>query len=156
MQVEGALDQMDKYKIAVDTNNYNIALAPVVQSGGEYNVHITKGGLKSSGADFSYDVILFSMGMKYETGVAIAARTFFIDPTPSQQRVYDALLKAQHVRPARTCALLPCARRRRCCPHAQECAHTFPVLCRTPCSHSSTNCARAPSLRTSCWLCARS
>lgn len=41
--VEAAFEKLDEYKIKVDTENFDVMVKPVVQSGGVYNVHVMKG-----------------------------------------------------------------------------------------------------------------
>ena len=93
--VNAGLDALDKYKVKVDTSNIEFLLRPVVQSGGAYNVHVQRGNVVSLATPFTPDTIMFSMAVRYRTHSAMLARTLFVDPSPSQRAVYNAVLDAQ-------------------------------------------------------------
>ena len=95
--MSGAIDDLAKHGVTVDGEDFDFLLPPVVQSGGTYNTHIDKPGVASSTEAFASDVILFSAAMRWKQHAAIVARTYFVDPSPSQQRVYDALIEGQAV-----------------------------------------------------------
>jgi nucleosome binding factor SPN SPT16 subunit len=78
-------------KVPVDSDNFDVALAPAVQSGGAYDLTVLRPGAAppGAGAPLSYDVVLLSLGMRYKTQRAALARTYLIDPTPAMQRTYD-------------------------------------------------------------------
>jgi nucleosome binding factor SPN SPT16 subunit len=95
-KVLSALDDLPGLGIKVDTENFDFLLQPVVQSGGQYVVNaLAKADLKSNDNAFSPDVILFSSSMKYNAHSAFVARTFFVDPSPTQTTLYNTILSAQ-------------------------------------------------------------
>jgi nucleosome binding factor SPN SPT16 subunit len=96
--MEEALDKLESYKISIDTEEFDFLIKPIVQSGGEYNVHYTKPGTKSTAKQFSHDVMIVAVGMRYRNVLGLVARTYFVDSTDSQTTVYGAILKAQKVR----------------------------------------------------------
>lgn len=85
---------MDPQKISVKLNqaNLDIAYAPIVQSGGVYDLKVSAA---SSEERLQYDVILCSLGARYSMYCANIARTFLVDPLPKQEEEYKALLQAQ-------------------------------------------------------------
>lgn len=93
--VESALDKLADFKVVVDTDDFDYLLRPVVQSGGTYNTTVVNPQLASNTSRFTDDVIMVSTAMRYKQHSAFIARTYFVDPTPSQLRVYDAVLEAQ-------------------------------------------------------------
>lgn len=99
-KVIGALDDLPGLGIKQpSTDNFDFlpGLQPVVQSGGTYTTAVlNKPELRSSDAAFSPDVITFSCGMKHDAHAAFVARTFFVDPTPQQQQLYNQVVNAQH------------------------------------------------------------
>jgi hypothetical protein len=99
-QVSSSLDTLEKHKVPVEGEDFDFLLQPVVQSGGTYNTHVEKPGLASTADAFVSDVIIFSAAMRWKQHAALVARTYFVDPSPVQQRVYDALHEIQfgHVR----------------------------------------------------------
>jgi nucleosome binding factor SPN SPT16 subunit len=98
--VTQSLDNLEAYKVPrPDTEMFDFGVQPLVQSGGDYNIHITKSGVynqqQSKDSALSPDVILFSVGARYGPMTALIARSFFVDPTPSQRKLYDAVLRTQ-------------------------------------------------------------
>ena len=94
--VTKCLENLDKFKIPpADQVDVDFTCEPLVQSGGQYNIHVTSPGLTSPDTKFSDDVIMYSAAMRYKQQTAIVGRTYFIDASPSQLRVYDALLEAE-------------------------------------------------------------
>lgn len=85
----------EKFKIQVEGEDFDFLLDPVVQSGGNYSVHVEKAALVSSAAPFTPDVIIFSATMRWKQHSALVARTYFVDPSPSQQRLYDSMHEVQ-------------------------------------------------------------
>lgn len=85
---------MDPQKINVKLNqaNLDIAYAPIVQSGGTYDLKVSAA---SNEEKLQYDVILCSLGARYSMYCANIARTFLVDPVPKQEEEYKALLQAQ-------------------------------------------------------------
>jgi len=78
-----------------DFENFEVAIPPVVQSGGVYNIALTTPGVVSTNKTLTYDVIIMSMGMRYNHMRAFCARTYFIDPTPKMRKIYQAIESAQ-------------------------------------------------------------
>jgi len=93
-EVAESLDNLKAAGVKVDTDSFDWLQAPVVQSGGSYGAVLSRAGARSSDARFSADVVLFSQALKYKSHAAFLARTYLIDPTPSQTRAYDALVRA--------------------------------------------------------------
>ena len=80
---------------ATDATDVDWSLGPLVQSGGGFTTAVTNPAALSPATRFSDDVILYSAIMKYKAHHALVARTYLIDPSPSQLSVYESLLDAQ-------------------------------------------------------------
>jgi nucleosome binding factor SPN SPT16 subunit len=63
----------------VERNSIDLAYAPIVQSGGRYDLRPTA---TSDDNVLSYDAILCSVAAKYKGFITNIIRTLFIDPTP--------------------------------------------------------------------------
>lgn len=90
----GALES--KYKVSpADSADVDFALPPFVQSGGGASIAIAAPGQVSSASRLSDDVLIFSATLKFKQCCALVGRTFFIDASPAQLSVYEALLEAE-------------------------------------------------------------
>ena len=78
-----------------DFENFEVVVPPIVQSGGVYNISVTTPGLVSTSKALSSDVIVMSMGMRYNHMRAFCARTYLIDATPKMKKIYEAIESAQ-------------------------------------------------------------
>lgn len=93
------------YKFRADTSSTNWLIGPLVQSGGRGNVHVDKAmtagpdgtpvRVVSSDDPMKADVVHYSAVMYDQSAVAGIARTYLVGPSPSQIKVYDAILEAQ-------------------------------------------------------------
>lgn len=76
----------------MNPQNLDIAYAPIVQSGGQYDLKVSAA---SDERRLEYDVILCSLGARYSMYCANIGRTFLVDPVKQQEEEYKALLQAQ-------------------------------------------------------------
>ena len=78
----------EKYNLKYDANHLDICHQPIIQSGGTYNL---KPSAVSTDANLKLDLIICSLGIRYDNYCASLARTFFINPSIYQQKCYSIL-----------------------------------------------------------------
>lgn len=100
-EIEQTIMNPQNINVKLNKANLDIAYAPIVQSGGSYDLKVSAA---SSDDKIKYDVILCSQGVRYSMYCANIARTFLVDPVPKQEAEYKALLQAQE---AAISALVP-------------------------------------------------
>ena len=76
----------------VNEEDFEACYAPTIQSGGEYNLAL---GSESDSRTLSGDVIIASLGARFEYYCAHLTRTYFINPSAHVQKVYQLLLDVQ-------------------------------------------------------------
>eukprot|EP00891_Asterochloris_glomerata_P001119 jgi/Astpho2/1119/Aster-07668 len=91
-QIEKVCSEPTKIHVKLDSSRLDIAYAPIVQSGGQYDI---KPSAQSDDRHLEYDVVLCSIGVRYSSYCANVARTYLVDPTKQQEAQYKALLQAQ-------------------------------------------------------------
>ena len=91
-EIEQVLADPQKIQVKLTAANLDIAYAPIVQSGGQYDLKVSAA---SDDRRLEYDVILCSLGARYSMYCANIARTFLVDPVKQQEEEYKALLQAQ-------------------------------------------------------------
>ena len=88
---------LEKRRVALDTDDFELVCGPSVQSGGEGALGVLVPGREAvapSGATLTSDIVILAAGMRYKALRAGCARTLMIDPTPKQCAVYDLVLRA--------------------------------------------------------------
>ncbi|KAG5185316.1 FACT complex subunit-domain-containing protein [Tribonema minus] len=90
-QVEDVILNPSKIKLKVESADVETAYAPIVQSGGAYDLRISA---QSSDAPMSADLILASVGARYRSYCATLTRSFFVNAPPRVEEAYAALLQA--------------------------------------------------------------
>ena len=91
-EIEQVLSEPSKIHVKLNPQNLDIAYAPIVQSGGQYDLKVSAA---SDERRLEYDVILCSLGARYSMYCANIGRTFLVDPVKQQEEEYKALLQAQ-------------------------------------------------------------
>lgn len=91
-EIEQVLADPQRIQVKLTAANLDIAYAPIVQSGGQYDLKVSAA---SDDRRLEYDVILCSLGARYSMYCANIARTFLVDPVKQQEEEYKALLQAQ-------------------------------------------------------------
>ena len=91
-EIEQTLGEPSKIQVKLNPQNLDIAYAPIVQSGGQYDLKVSAA---SDERRLEYDVILCSLGTRYSMYCANVGRTFLVDPVKQQEEEYKALLQAQ-------------------------------------------------------------
>ncbi|KAL6764928.1 global transcription factor [Haematococcus lacustris] len=91
-QTEQVILSPTKIGVKLKDDNCDVAYPPIIQSGGRYDLKVSAG---SDDSPLHHGVIVCSLGTRYSFYCANLCRTFFINPTPTQEREYGALLAAQ-------------------------------------------------------------
>ena len=89
--IEDRLLEPSKLEVRLKRDKVNTCYAPIVQSGGTYDLKITA---QSNNEVLKYDTIVVSLGARYASYCSNVSRTMFVDPTKQQEKYYGALLKA--------------------------------------------------------------
>ncbi|PGH16894.1 FACT complex subunit spt16 [Polytolypa hystricis UAMH7299] len=82
-------NKLPKLPAGFDAQQIDWAYGPVIQSGGNYDLRLTA---MSDSNNLSPGIIIAGFGIRYKTYSSIIARTFLVDPTPSQEGNYAFLL----------------------------------------------------------------
>jgi len=80
-----------KMKVKLDSDDVELSMPPLVQSGGKYNLTI---GTESDERNLSSDVMTCQLGVVYKEYHSLITRTFFVNPTSEQEKTYKLLVKA--------------------------------------------------------------
>ena len=90
--VEDRILEPSKLEVRLKRDKVNACYAPIVQSGGKYDLKITA---QSNDDVIKYDTIVVSLGARYASYCSNLGRTIIVDPTKEQEKQYAAVLKAQ-------------------------------------------------------------
>ena len=80
-----------KLKVSADFDPMQLdwATYPVVYSGGNYDLKFQN---EADDKNLHGGVIVAALGLRYKSYVSLVARTYFVDPTKSQEQIYSVLL----------------------------------------------------------------
>lgn len=78
----------EKYNLKYEGKYLDICHQPIIQSGGVYNL---KPSAVSNDNYMKQDIVICSIGIRYDNYCASLARTFFINPSIYQQKCYAVL-----------------------------------------------------------------
>eukprot|EP00947_MAST-08B_sp_MAST-8B-sp1_P002039 g2039.t1 len=84
--------ELKKLGIKLRADVIEVALDPIVQSGGSYDLSIAA---QSDDRVLTYDVITCSLGTRYRNFCSLVSRTYFIDPPKTLEKAYMLLLEVQ-------------------------------------------------------------
>jgi nucleosome binding factor SPN SPT16 subunit len=95
-KMEGILDNpIAALKLSgVSEEDFESCYPPTIQSGGEYNLSL---GYESNNKTLSGDIIIASLGGRFEYYCAHLTRTYFINPTSHVQKVYQLLVDVEQL-----------------------------------------------------------
>lgn len=81
-----------KVKTSIDFDPLNLdwALDPVVQSGGNFDLKFSN---PPDNRKLNDGVVIAALGLRYQAYSSMLARTYIVDPSPSQEKAYKLLLK---------------------------------------------------------------
>ncbi|KAJ1448969.1 FACT complex subunit-domain-containing protein [Pelagophyceae sp. CCMP2097] len=87
--VEAILEDPSKIKLKVSADSTESCYFPIIQSGGVYDV---RPSATTNDDLLSDDVVIVALGARFKSYCANVARTFFVDPVPSVEVGYAALM----------------------------------------------------------------
>jgi len=91
-QVHSVLEDPSLIKLKVPASDVEACFFPIVQSGGDYDLKVSA---QSSSAPLKFDVILCSIGARYQKYCSAMSRTYLVDPPPKVLKTYELLLEMQ-------------------------------------------------------------
>ena len=91
-QVHSVLEDPSLIKLKVPASDVEACFFPIVQSGGDYDLKVSA---QSSTAPLKFDVILCSIGARYQNYCSAMSRTYLVDPPPKVSKTYELLLEMQ-------------------------------------------------------------
>jgi len=91
-QVDECCEDPSKINIKLPQGHYESCYFPIVQSGGLYDI---RPSATTNNKMLSDDVIIVSLGVRYNFHCANMTRTFFVDPVPRVEANYRILLEVQ-------------------------------------------------------------
>ncbi len=91
-EIEQILEDPNKIKLNVPTNDVQSCYFPIIQSSGNYDIRISA---TSSSDQLKPDVIVVSLGARYKLYCSNIARTFLVDPPKKVSETYEILLEVQ-------------------------------------------------------------
>jgi len=91
-EIEQILEDPNKIKLNVPTEDVQSCYFPIVQSGGNYDIRVSA---QSSSEKLKPDIIVVSLGARYKMYCSNIARTFLVDPPKKVTEMYELLLELQ-------------------------------------------------------------
>mmetsp|Transcript_37165 Transcript_37165/g.54687 ORF Transcript_37165/g.54687 Transcript_37165/m.54687 type:complete len:1107 (+) Transcript_37165:226-3546(+) len=92
-EVEAMIEDPSKIKLKVPKDHVESCYFPIVQSGGAYDLKVSA---QSTDETLKYDVIIASMGARYQMYCTTISRTFLVDPPKKVSETYETLLGVHH------------------------------------------------------------
>jgi nucleosome binding factor SPN SPT16 subunit len=92
-EIEDIYQDLGKINLEIAPDQVGTAYFPIIQSGGEYDMHISA---LSDSKILKYDIIIVSFGTRYNNYCSNIARTFLIDPPKMVSDTYQLLLQMYH------------------------------------------------------------
>ena len=90
--VEEAIQDPSKVKLKVPQDDVESCFTPIIQSGGDYSLKVSAA---SKPTPLKFDIIISSVGARYQSYCASMTRTYFVDPPKKVTQTYDVLLDVQ-------------------------------------------------------------
>jgi nucleosome binding factor SPN SPT16 subunit len=87
--VEGIIYDPSKIGVKIAADVVEICYAPIVQSGGKYDIKVSA---ESNNDLMSPDIIICSLGARYKSYCANLSRTFMVDAPPKVEKTYGVLI----------------------------------------------------------------
>eukprot|EP01135_Chromosphaera_perkinsii_P007045 Nk52_evm24s675 gene=Nk52_evmTU24s675 len=89
-KTEKVISEPSKVKNRLDADNVESVYAPIIQSGGKFNL---KPSASSNDDNLHFGTIMCSIGTRNKSYCSNIARTFMVDPSKDQERAYEILLE---------------------------------------------------------------
>mmetsp|Transcript_10616 Transcript_10616/g.13105 ORF Transcript_10616/g.13105 Transcript_10616/m.13105 type:complete len:1111 (-) Transcript_10616:134-3466(-) len=93
-EIDAMIEDPSKINLKVPKEHVQSCYFPIVQSGGDYDIKISA---QSSNKPFKYDIILASLGARYQMYCSNVCRTFLVDPPKKVSQTYETLLSLQGI-----------------------------------------------------------
>lgn len=90
--VDSIVEDPSKIKLKVPKEHVQSCYFPIVQSGGDYDIRISA---QSSKETLKYDIVMASLGARYQFYCTNISRTFLVDPPKRVSKAYETLLAMQ-------------------------------------------------------------
>lgn len=91
-EIEAIIDDPNKIKLNVPTDDVQPCYFPIIQSGGKYELKVSA---QSTSDSLAHDIIVVSLGARYKLYCSNIARTFLVDPPKKVSKNYEILLEVQ-------------------------------------------------------------
>jgi nucleosome binding factor SPN SPT16 subunit len=88
--IEEIYQDLSKVNLKIHLDQVSTAYFPIIQSGGEYDLHVSA---VSNSNSLKFDVIIVSLGSRYNNYCSNIARTFLVDPPKVVSDTYELLLQ---------------------------------------------------------------
>jgi len=92
-EVDGMIEDPSKINLKVPKEHVESCYFPILQSGGTYDLKLNA---QSSDETVKYDIIIVSLGARYQMYCSNISRTFLVDPPKAISDTYDILLGMQN------------------------------------------------------------
>lgn len=91
-EIEAIIEDPNKIKLNVPTDDVQPCYFPIIQSGGKYELKVSA---QSTSDSLAHDIIVVSLGARYKLYCSNIARTFLVDPPKKVSKNYEVLLEVQ-------------------------------------------------------------
>lgn len=91
-EIEAIIDDPNKIKLNVPTDDVQPCYFPIIQSGGKYELKVSA---QSTSDPLAHDIIVVSLGARYKLYCSNITRTFLVDPPKKVSKNYEILLEVQ-------------------------------------------------------------
>jgi len=92
-EVNSAIEDPSKIKLKVPVDDVEACYFPIIQSGGDYSLKVSA---TSKPSKMKFDVIIASIGARYQSYCASMTRTYFVDPPKKVTGTYETLIDVQN------------------------------------------------------------
>ena len=91
-EIEAIIEDPNKIKLNVPTDDVQPCYFPIIQSGGNYELKVSA---QSTSDSLKHDIIIVSLGARYKLYCSNITRTFLVDPPKKVSKMYEVLLEVQ-------------------------------------------------------------
>lgn len=91
-EIEAIIEDPNKIKLNVPTDDVQPCYFPIIQSGGNYELKVSA---QSTSDSLAHDIIVVSLGARYRLYCSNITRTFLVDPPKIVSKNYETLLEVQ-------------------------------------------------------------
>jgi len=91
-EVAELIEDPSKLGLKIDGSDSEQCFFPIIQSGGEYDLKVNA---QSSSSSLSHDIVIASIGARYQSYCSSMSRTYLIDPCKKVETTYQTLVDMQ-------------------------------------------------------------